>query len=154
MRLTVVKKMVIGFTGLASLLLVTSWLSYLGLADIKQSAEKVAHEKMPIQRVVSSLNVDILQLGTITTNGYFENESAKLDALNAEFSQGHSAYIQKLDTLSSLVSNDNHALLKEIQQSSDRYLTASKKMFEAKFAAHQTLIEHLQGAFSSALATS
>lgn len=77
MRLTVVKKMVIGFTGLASLLLVTSWLSYLGLADIKQSAEKVAHEKMPIQRVVSSLNVDILQLGTITTNGYFENESAK-----------------------------------------------------------------------------
>jgi methyl-accepting chemotaxis protein len=141
MQLTVVRKMVIGFTGLALLLLTTSWLSYLGLADIKQSAEEVAHEKMPIQAVVSSLNIDILRLGAITTNGYFESERAKLDSLNEEFSKGHTAYTQKLDTLSSLVSSENKPLLTEIQQSSDRYLTASKKMFDAKFAANKTLIE-------------
>jgi methyl-accepting chemotaxis protein len=141
MQLTVVKKMVIGFTGLALLLLTTSWLSYLGLADIKKSAEEVAHEKMPIQAVVSSLNVDILRLGAITTNSYFENQKEQLDALNAEFSEGHSNYIQKLEKLSSLVSIENQALLMEIQNSSDKYLTTSKKMFDAKFAANKTFIE-------------
>jgi methyl-accepting chemotaxis protein len=141
MQLTVVRKMVIGFTGLALLLLTTSLLSYLGLADIKQSAQEVAREKMPIQRIVSSLNVDILRLGTITTNAYFERDKEKIQTLNDKFSQGQINYSEKLDGLAALVTAENQLLLEEIQQSSQAYLTASESMFDAKFSAISTTIE-------------
>jgi methyl-accepting chemotaxis protein len=141
MQLTVVRKMVIGFTGLALLLLTTSLLSYLGLADIKQSAQEVAREKMPIQRIVSSLNVDILRLGTITTNAYFERDKEKIQTLNDKFSQGQINYSEKLDGLAALVTAENQLLLEEIQQSSQAYLTASESMFDAKVSAISTTIE-------------
>lgn len=58
--LTVVKKMIIGFASLALLLVVTSGLSYIGLRDIKASAEEI--EKMigelqqDSQRAVQAMN--------------------------------------------------------------------------------------------------
>ncbi|MBT1451927.1 methyl-accepting chemotaxis protein [Glaciecola sp. XM2] len=134
MQLTVVRKMVIGFTVLALLLLFTSFLSYLGLNDIKHSAEQVAQEKMPIQRVVSSLNVDILRLGTITTNTYFETDRQQLTAFKAQFGDSYAQYAEQLMLLSELVTQQNQALVDAVKLNSQAYLDASDAMFAVKFS--------------------
>ena len=133
MHFTVVRKMVIGFTSLALLLIITSVLSYVGLTQIKDSAEQVAREKMPIQRVVTNLNVDILRLGTITTNAYFESQQSALEQLKAKFDEGFASYAEELADLGELVSEQNTELLQKINANSDAYLSASNAMFEAKF---------------------
>ncbi|MFC4699213.1 methyl-accepting chemotaxis protein [Glaciecola siphonariae] len=138
MQLTVVRKMVIGFTSLALLLVITSVLSYIGLADIKDSAEEVAREKMPIQRVVTDLNVSILRLGTITTNAYFEDDKAGLDDLKAQFDVGYTHYSEALTQLSVLVASDNQEMLERIIANSNAYLNASNAMFDAKFTTINT----------------
>ena len=129
MHFTVVRKMVIGFTSLALLLIITSVLSYVGLTQIKDSAEQVAREKMPIQRVVTNLNVDILRLGTITTNAYFESQQSALEQLKAKFDEGFASYAEELADLGELVSEQNTELLQKINANSDAYLSASNAMF-------------------------
>nr|WP_136252350.1 HAMP domain-containing methyl-accepting chemotaxis protein [Ningiella ruwaisensis] len=140
MHLTVVRKMVIGFTSLALLLIITSLLSYLGLADIKHSAEKVAKEKMPIQAVVSKLNVDILRLGTLTTNAFYEADKAQLELLKERFDLGFAQYSEELQALEQLVSGSNQDVLDQIKLNSNAYLVASENMFTAKFNAIATTI--------------
>lgn len=54
MRLTVVQKITLGFALFGCLLLITSLLAYLGLSDIRRSAETVATEKMPVQTKMMS----------------------------------------------------------------------------------------------------
>ena len=140
MHFTVVRKMVIGFTSLALLLVITSVLSYIGLAEIKDSAQEVAREKMPIQRVVTNLNVSILRLGTITTNAYFESQKEELNSLKRDFDEGYESYISELASLGALVSEQNVVVLQQVSNNSEAYLSASHAMFEAKFDSIDTSI--------------
>jgi methyl-accepting chemotaxis protein len=140
MHFTVVRKMVIGFTSLALLLVITSVLSYIGLAEIKDSAQEVARVKMPIQRVVTNLNVSILRLGTITTNAYFESQKEELNSLKRDFDEGYESYISELASLGALVSEQNVVVLQQVSNNSEAYLSASHAMFEAKFDSIDTSI--------------
>lgn len=132
MHFSVVQKMVIGFAGLALLLIITSVFSYIGLNDIKRSAVQVAEEKMPIQRMVSNLNVNILRLGSLTTNAFFAEEKSQIERLKTQYDEGHSQYSAELQQLSKVVSRQNSAMLEQIVENSKTYFSASEAMFEAK----------------------
>ncbi|MFT6268954.1 MAG: methyl-accepting chemotaxis protein [Alphaproteobacteria bacterium] len=125
LQLTVVTKMVIGFVSLALLLVVTSGLSYLGLSDIKESAEKVAFKQMPVQRAVSEVNEIVLSLARLTTNTYYASESDELTSLKSEFDNLNQSFNEKVDVLSSLL---------QTSQSLDQALTNSKTYFDASEA--------------------
>ncbi len=130
--LTVVQKMVVGFTSLAILLVITSGLSYLGLRDIRSSAEEVAFTKMPIQNAVSSINEEALNLARITTNAFFEQDKQKLTTYKAEFEALSNAFQQNISHLSTLVSSQNSSFLEETVVVSQTYLNASEAMFDKK----------------------
>jgi len=132
LKLTVVRKMVIGFASLAVLLVVTSGLSYIGLSDIKVTAEKVAFEKMPIQAAVSSINENVLNLARVTTNAYFESDKQKLDELKKKFDRYYETFQSNVDALSKSVSAQNTHSLNEALVTSERYLKASQQMFDKK----------------------
>lgn len=132
MHFSVVQKMVIGFAGLALLLIITSVFSYIGLNDIKHSAVQVAEEKMPIQRMVTNLNVNILRLGSLTTNAFFAEEKSQIERLKTQYDEGHSQYSAELQQLSKVVSRQNSAMLAQIVENSEEYFSASEAMFKAK----------------------
>lgn len=129
---SVVHKMVIGFSSLAVLLVVTSGLAYIGLSEIKASAEEVAFEKMPVQSSVSSINQQVLNLARVTTNAYFENDAQKLANYKQEFDDVYTRFTENVATLSSLVSAQNSASLDEAVVTSQSYLASSESMFKSK----------------------
>lgn len=135
-HLTVVNKIVIGFVSLSLLLLVTSGLSYLGLSDIKTSAQKVAFEQMPIQQAVSEVNNTVLNLARLTTNSYYANDRDQLLSLKAEFEDLQQRYVNKTAVLSGLVA-DKQSLALAIENGQS-YLNASQAMFELKLAKLET----------------
>lgn len=133
-NISVVHKMVIGFSSLAVLLIVTSGLAYIGLADIKRSAEEVAFEKMPIQRSVSTTNQQVLNLARLTTNAYFETDSEGLVSYKQDFDKAYAEFQVNVSTLSALVSEQNAATLQEALNTSKEYLDSSVSMFDSKQA--------------------
>lgn len=132
LNLTVVQKMVIGFTVLAILLLATSGLSYIGLRDIKRSAEQVAFDKMPIQAAVAELNESVLSLARVTTNAYFETNQTNLDKLKSDFTAFNKSYTNGMSKLSALVSAQNAATLEQTLQYSNAYIVSSIAMFKSR----------------------
>lgn len=132
---SVVQKLVIGFVSLALLLVVTSVLSYFGLRDIKDSAEIVAFEKMPMQSATAMVNENILILARITNIAYFETELAQLDIIRADFEEHKIQFEKELTKLKELVSSKNTEKLQQAVLASDKYFNASKSLFESKAAA-------------------
>jgi len=133
-NLSVVQKMVIGFTSLAVLLLVTSGLSYLGLRDIKDSAERVAFKKMPIQAAVAEANKNALSLARVTTNAYFETTTTQLNELEKNYISFKTGLENGISKVSSLVSSQNAVILEQTLIVSDDYFAASNAMFNSKYA--------------------
>jgi methyl-accepting chemotaxis protein len=129
-KLNVVSKMVIGFISLALLLVLTSGLSYLGLTDIKKSAEEVAFEKMPVQRAVAGINESVLSLARISTNAYFEQTQEKLSVYNSEFSSLNTVFDQQVSHLKGLVKNSTS--LDEAVINSEQFVKSSQLIFDKK----------------------
>jgi len=69
MQLTIINKITLGFGLFGCLLLLTSILSYFGLSGIKDSAQDVVEQKMPVQTSMVKVKTEILSLSVITANG-------------------------------------------------------------------------------------
>jgi methyl-accepting chemotaxis protein len=86
-QLTVARKMILGFSGLAILLLASSLMSYFGLQEIKHSASTVVGEKMPMQKAMTGVRNDILSLSNLIVRAYYEKNGAKLRLQKERFNQ-------------------------------------------------------------------
>jgi methyl-accepting chemotaxis protein len=130
LQLTVVNKMVVGFISLALLLVVTSAWSYLGLSEIKQSAEKVAFKQMPVQRSVSEINGIVLSLAKLTTSAYFASKNDDLIMFKEEFEFLSKRFEKEVADLSPLVPHSKD--LDKALTASQTYFIASENMFVDK----------------------
>ena len=129
--LTVVQKLIAGFVSLGVLLALTSLMSYVGLADIKISATEVIENKMPVQKAMTSAQANILQLSSVTTNAFFEQNSSSLDDFQTSYDELSLALMSDIEQLKELVGRENKALFAEAAEASERYLTDSKAMLNA-----------------------
>ena len=84
-RLTVVKKIIIGFAIFWLLLFIIGVLSFFGLTEIRQAAVSVVEEKMPLQVQMMDLKSETLTLSTIVANGFHETEPVALTRNANEF---------------------------------------------------------------------
>ncbi len=128
MKLTVIHKIVFGFVALGMLLLLTSFLSYVGLLDISRAAKSVVQQKMPVQAAVINIQADALKLANITTNGYFEREAAALEANKLQFEQSVERFNQEFTKLNGLLTQSQLADLQPMQT----FLAASEQMYVAR----------------------
>lgn len=128
MKLTVIQKIVLGFVALGTLLLLTSFLSYVGLLDISRSAKSVVEQKMPVQAAVIHIQADALKLANITTNGYYERNAQSLSVNKQLFDSSSERFNQQFSQLNRLLSD------KELQalQPMLSFLSASASMYEAR----------------------
>ncbi|MGQ8363838.1 methyl-accepting chemotaxis protein [Glaciecola sp. 1036] len=88
---------------------------------------------MPIQRKVASLNLEILRLGTITTNAYYEQDLSLIKKYKSDFDSEFNQYSSILASLKTLVDEQNIGIVKQIETTSSQYQQASLNMFQAKF---------------------
>ncbi|MBT0586405.1 methyl-accepting chemotaxis protein [Alteromonas oceanisediminis] len=125
MKLTVIQKIVFGFIALGMLLMLTSFLSYIGLVDIRSAAESVVEEKMPVQAKIIGFQANSLKLANITTNGFHERNSEALAQNYTRFQTTKTVFEQDLEALRQLLSKEQLAVLAQPQQ----FLVASEAMY-------------------------
>jgi len=129
-QLSVVRKMILGFSGLAILLLLTSFMSYFGLQDIKYSASTVIQEKMPMQKAMTDVRMDILSLSNVNISAYFETEGELLTKQKESYEALSSSLTAGLNSLNSFVATENKATLLSTVDLSTQFITYSEKMFK------------------------
>lgn len=129
-QLSVVRKMILGFSGLAILLLLTSFMSYFGLQDIKYSASTVIEEKMPMQKAMTGVRMDILSLSNVNISAYFETEGTQLSAQKESYETLSSSLSAGLNSLNNFVAPENKATLLSTVDLSTQFIAYSEKMFE------------------------
>ena len=135
MRLTVVQKITLGFALFGCLLLITSLLAYLGLSDIRRSAETVATEKMPVQTKMMSLKSDALSLATVTANGYYMDELSALNKNKAEFEALSEVFSEDLAIFDTTFGN--HTESKQAVEAGNTFIRESATMYEALISSKQ-----------------
>ena len=129
-QLSVVRKMILGFSGLAILLLLTSFMSYFGLQDIKYSASTVIQEKMPMQKAMTDVRMDILSLSNVNISAYFETKGTQLSAQKESYETLSSSLTAGLNSLNNYVAIENKATLLSAVELSTEFIAYSEKMFE------------------------
>lgn len=128
-QLTVVRKMILGFSGLAILLLITSLMSYFGLQEIKYSASAVVAEKMPMQKAMTGVRTDILSLSNLIIKAYYETEDAELALQKDSFNQVSQSLTDGLNSLQTFVVDDNQSQLTTTVDLSSQYISFGEKIF-------------------------
>jgi len=132
MQLTVVRKLILGFSSLSCLLLIMNGVSYLGLSNIQQSAESVVQQKMPAQSKMLTVQSGLLTLAKVSTNGYFLNNSSSLADNHAIFEQLAEVFEKQLSELNGLLLADNKGSFAKGKQQALVYLQQSSAMYQSK----------------------
>ncbi|MEC7634323.1 MAG: methyl-accepting chemotaxis protein [Pseudomonadota bacterium] len=129
MQLTIINKITLGFGLFGCLLLLTSILSYFGLSVIKDSAQDVVEQKMPVQTSMVKVKTEILSLSVITANGYHVENREELVANKETFDTLSSAFSDDLSRLNSLM--PNNAVASNAVDVSLAYVNSSNDMYTA-----------------------
>ena len=129
MRLTIINKITLGFGLFGCLLLLTSILSYFGLSGIKDSAQNVVEQKMPVQTSMVKVKTEILSLSVITANGYHVENRDELDANKQTFNSLSSTFSDDLARLKSLM--PNNSIAENAVEVSLAYVSDSIEMYSA-----------------------
>ncbi|MFD3281561.1 methyl-accepting chemotaxis protein [Alteromonas macleodii] len=143
MQLTIINKITLGFGLFGCLLLLTSILSYFGLSGIKDSAQDVVEQKMPVQTSMVKVKTEILSLSVITANGYHVENREELVANKETFDTLSSAFSDDLSRLNSLMPNNavaSNAIdvsLAYVNSSNDMYTAINERMNIEKALAAQ-----------------
>ena len=143
MQLTIINKITLGFGLFGCLLLLTSILSYFGLSGIKDSAQDVVEQKMPVQTSMVKVKTEILSLSVITANGYHVENREELVANKETFDTLSSAFSDDLSRLNSLMpsnavaSNAVDVSLAYVNSSNDMYTAINERMNIEKALAAQ-----------------
>lgn len=144
MKLTVVQTIVAGFVSLGCLLGLTSFLSYLGLSDIRHSAHQVIERKMPVQSRMMDVKTDVLQLSITTINGFYTSKIEALQDNRKSFDSLSARFNEELNSLSISLSKDD--VLGQAEVSSQQYIQQSLAMYdslESRLKVSVTLSEQL-----------
>ncbi|KHT53958.1 chemotaxis protein [Alteromonas macleodii] len=129
MQLTIINKITLGFGLFGCLLLLTSILSYFGLSGIKDSAQDVVEQKMPVQTSMVKVKTEILSLSVITANGYHVENREELVANKETFDTLSSVFSDDLSRLNSLM--PNNAVASNAVDVSLAYVNSSNDMYTA-----------------------
>lgn len=128
-ELTVVRKMILGFSGLSILLLATSLMSYFGLQEIKHSASTVVEEKMPMQKAMTGVRTDILSLSNSIIRAYYETDDVRLASQKDSFNQLSQSLTDGLSSLQTFVADNNQSKLTNTVELSGQYIGFGDQIF-------------------------
>lgn len=131
MRLTVVAKTIAGFVVLILMLILTNIISYWGLSDIKQSAQSVISEKMPLQSQVLQVQTEILKMGKASLSDYYLNNVSLLRINQSIYGNLNNEFQNNLSKLSKMpMTGSAKANFKEAKKHTELYLENVNNMYQ------------------------
>ncbi|AWL12135.1 Methyl-accepting chemotaxis protein McpB [Saliniradius amylolyticus] len=148
MQLTVVQKMIAGFVLFGVLLLITNVLSYLGLSQIRASAESVIEQKMPVQSQMQQVQTRILSAGQVSLQGFYSPNLEQLTLSQQAFSDMAAILREELTQLQALnASGQDKQQQQQAIKAAKSYLDSAESMYAQRkqyLTLQQTLREQFQ----------
>ena len=129
MRLTVVRKISFAFALFGCLLLIVSLLSFIGLNSIREAAERVVTDKMPLQSRMMALKSDALSLAAITATGFYVEEQTLLNENASQFSNSVLEFEEQLVGLTESFPNNDNAEI--VANNAAVFISKSRVMYQA-----------------------
>ena len=133
MRISVVSKIIGGFSLIGILLLITNIFSYQGLASIRSSAESVIQEKTPVQEKMIDVQIEVLTLGKVSQQGFYSESLSSLSSLTGKYNESVEVFKGDLQTLSSRLTDARlRDLYTQGEAFTSSYLEKSSSMMNNK----------------------
>ncbi|TDF41546.1 methyl-accepting chemotaxis protein [Alteromonadaceae bacterium M269] len=133
MRISVVSKIIAGFSLIGVLLLITNISSYLGLASIRSSAESVINEKTPVQEKMIDVQIEVLTLGRLSQQGFYSETLSTLGLTTKEYDEAAAIFTQDLANLFSKLNDTKlRTIFKKGEEHTTLYMSHSSAMLSGK----------------------
>lgn len=133
MNLNVVGRIIAGFAFFGCIIIAINVISYLGLAEIQDSAETVVEQKMPVQAKMLQVQTGILSLAKVSTNGFYEDSLPGLKINQQEFARLSDVFNQNATQLEQIISSSNNAY-REGEEHAMSYIEQSKEMYQSRLS--------------------
>lgn len=131
MNLNVVGRIIAGFALFGCIIIAINVISYFGLAEIEDSAETVANQKMPVQAKMLQVQTGILSLAKDSTNGFYEDSLTELQKNQQKFSDLANVFNQNITQLNHIIDNSN-SVYKQGEEQALLYIEQSQAMYQAR----------------------
>ena len=133
MKITVARRVVGGFSVITALLIILGIVSFSNLRSISTATEEVNALALPTLSGSSQLKVSFLNMGRLTSEGYYESELSQLsEKLNA-FESSQATFENELHILRKVVDKeqDLKKTLEEAENIYQEYIKNVDAMFDS-----------------------
>ena len=109
MKITVAMRVIGGFAIITLLLLIISLSSLFNINSIGSSVDKLNDEAVPALNQVSAIKVDILELGTVQLETFYDESLEQVEAHKKEFNESNKLLFASLDKLKELIQGNGQS---------------------------------------------
>ncbi|MCF6436297.1 MULTISPECIES: methyl-accepting chemotaxis protein [Pseudoalteromonas] len=140
-QLSIKQKIILGFTSLGILLLISSGLAYTALKQINHANSEVKSVALPILKTANTLQLQQSSLSKLISKAYSENDGAQLRAIKQRFSEQQQTYQTQLSTLHSITQDKQQftellntivSVSKNIEREANSLLSAKLTVIEQR----------------------
>lgn len=130
MKITVAMRVIGGFAIITLLLLIISLSSLFNINSIGSSVDKLNDEAVPALNQVSAIKVDILELGNVQLETFYDESLEQVAAHKKEFNESNQLLFSSLDKLKELIQGNGQSdEINELEKDSRQYISLIDRLF-------------------------
>jgi methyl-accepting chemotaxis protein len=119
-----------GFAIITLLLLIISLSSLFNINSIGSSVDKLNDEAVPALNQVSAIKVDILELGNVQLETFYDESLEQVAAHKKEFNESNKLLFSSLDKLKELIQGNGQSdEINELEKDSRQYISLIDRLF-------------------------
>lgn len=130
MKITVAMRVIGGFAIITLLLLIISLSSLFNINSIGSSVDKLNDEAVPALNQVSAIKVDILELGNVQLETFYDESLEQVEAHKKEFDESNKLLFSSLEQLKALIrGNGQSDEISKLEKDSRQYISLIERLF-------------------------
>ena len=138
MKITVAMRVIGGFALITLLLLVISLSSLFNINSIGSSVERLNDKAVPALESVAGLKVDVLQLGALQSETYYDETLEQLNTHQKSFDSTRQQFSSSLEQTMSLIRGEGYSkLVQQLESDAGQYVDS----IDTLFAQQRTYLE-------------
>ena len=131
MKLTVATRVIGGFAIITLLLLIISLSSLFNINSIGSSVDRLNDKAVPALESVADVQVDVLKLGALQTETFYDETLELVDTHTQELEQTRDQFQQSLTRLRDLIRGEGYdELVERMESEAKQYVTLVERLFE------------------------
>ncbi|AVJ56881.1 methyl-accepting chemotaxis protein [Idiomarina sp. OT37-5b] len=131
MKLTVATRVIGGFAIITLLLLIISLSSLFNINSIGSSVDRLNDKAVPALESVASVQVDVLRLGALQTETFYDETLELVDTHTQDLEQTRDQFQQSLTRLRDLIRGEGYGdLIARMEDDAQQYVALVERLFE------------------------